>query len=90
MITNWLSWKPGIGHLVDLGRDGILGIGEASILSYTLVNSLSIKCVSVLAQARRPQEQDSIVTSWLSSEDLALTGNTTEEWDGYRRALQAS
>jgi hypothetical protein len=49
LIINWLSWKPGSGHLIDLGMDRVLGIGEASILSDSLLNTLKQKGVYVLA-----------------------------------------
>jgi hypothetical protein len=35
LITHWLSWSPGSGHLIEIGRDNILGMGEN--LSYLLL-----------------------------------------------------
>jgi hypothetical protein len=30
LITHWLSWNPGSGHLIALGKDRILGMGKKS------------------------------------------------------------
>jgi hypothetical protein len=32
IITHWLSWRPGSGHLISIGRDQILGIGNIPFL----------------------------------------------------------
>jgi hypothetical protein len=29
IINHWLSWCPGAGHLISIGRDRILGIGDS-------------------------------------------------------------
>jgi hypothetical protein len=31
IITHWLSWKPGTGHSVLIGKDLILGLGNSSL-----------------------------------------------------------
>jgi hypothetical protein len=79
LIINWLVWKPESDHLIDLGMDKILGIGEASILSVSLLNTLNQNGVLVLAQARSPQDHKYFMTTWLSNKDLALVGNLVEE-----------
>jgi len=89
LITNWLSWMPGTGHLMAIGRDKILGLGTDSYLSNSLINALSQKHVSVLAHVWRPHEQDSLLSTWYNSLELELTGNLVEEWDRFRRALHA-
>jgi hypothetical protein len=81
LITNWLSWKLGTGHIVAIEREKILGLGADSILSNLLINALRQKHVSVLAQAWTPQEQDSLLTTWYNILELELIGNFEVEWD---------
>jgi hypothetical protein len=81
LITNWLSWNPGSGHHVVLGRDRILGMGDLSFLSQSLIDTLRQKQITVLAQAWRQHEHDSFLTSWVSSLDLDITGDLAVEWE---------
>jgi hypothetical protein len=37
LITHWLSWSPGSGHLIEIGRDNILAMREKSFLSSYLI-----------------------------------------------------
>jgi hypothetical protein len=87
LIINWHVWKPRSSHLIDIGMERILGLGEVSFLSASLLKTLKKKGVSALAQARSPQIHESFMTNWTSNEDLALVGNLVKEWDRYRRAL---
>jgi hypothetical protein len=90
LITNWISWKPDMGHHVALGRDRILGLGSSSFLSLPLLTVLRQKHFSVLAQVWRNHGHDSLLSTWINNSDMDLTGNLAVEWDHYRRALQAS
>jgi hypothetical protein len=38
LITHWLSWTPGLGQLIILGRDMTLGMGDKSFLSFNLLS----------------------------------------------------
>jgi len=40
LIMNWISWKPGSGIDVNLGRDIILGLGPSSYISSQLIGVL--------------------------------------------------
>jgi hypothetical protein len=40
VINHWLSWCPGAGYQIVVGRDRILGMGDRSILSDELLNVL--------------------------------------------------
>jgi hypothetical protein len=84
LITNWLSWNPGTGHHVALGREKILGLGTDSYLSNSLINALSQKHVSVLAQVWKPQEHDTLVSTWYIGSEFELTGNLAKEWDRFK------
>jgi hypothetical protein len=55
VITHWLSWIPGSGHLISIGRDKILGLGDNSMLSPALITLLRQKKITVLAQAKGPR-----------------------------------
>jgi hypothetical protein len=87
LITQWLSWIPGSGHLVALGRDKILGLDDRSILSPELVSFLRQNKISVLSQARNLTEQVGPSTSWYRYGDLGLSGSLAVEWECYRMAL---
>jgi hypothetical protein len=52
LITHWLSWLSGSGHLISLGRDHILGLGDRSLLSRDLIDHLRKGKDYVLAQAK--------------------------------------
>lgn len=43
IILHWLSWRPGAGHLIMIGRDRILGLGERSILLNDTINLVKIR-----------------------------------------------
>jgi hypothetical protein len=90
VITNWISWKPGSGQHVSLGRDSILGLGASSFLSPQLINALRQKQVWVLAQAWSARDQDSLQDTWINSNALELTGNLALEWEQYTKALKAA
>jgi hypothetical protein len=90
MLTKWLSWKPGNGYRVEVGRDRIVGLEEDSFLSIALIKELNQKQISVLAQVWRSHDLDTVLPTWLSSFDMNLSGPLAEEWEKYKRALQAS
>jgi hypothetical protein len=84
LITNWLSWIPGSGHHVVLGRDKILGMGDRSFLSHTLISLLRQKNILLLSQARGQLDQVSTTTNWIRSNELGITGDLAAEWDQFR------
>jgi len=43
LITQWLSWIPGSGHLVAIDRDKIMGLEDTSFLTPELVSCLRKK-----------------------------------------------
>jgi len=87
LIMQWLSWIPGLGHLVGLDRDKILGLDDRSILSPKLVSFLIHNKISFLSQARNLAEQVGPSTSWYRYGDLGLSGSLVVEWERYRMAL---
>jgi hypothetical protein len=53
IITHWLSWSPGSGHSVLIGRDNILGLGNSSVsVSRSPVILTSVKHNSSLSGQR--------------------------------------
>jgi hypothetical protein len=87
LILHWLSWNPGSGQLITLGKDRILGMDTHSILSLILVSALNQRNIITLAQARGHSDNQHLYNYWLSSRDLGLSGDMAIEWDLYRRAL---
>jgi hypothetical protein len=74
VINHWLSWRPGAGHLITIGRDRILGIGDKYFLSEELITLLNRKQVTTLAQASKFQDPVTFAEVWRSDEDLEITG----------------
>jgi hypothetical protein len=52
LIAHWLSWSPGSGYSVLIGKDMIMELGNTSILSQELISSLKQKNITFLYQAR--------------------------------------
>jgi hypothetical protein len=87
LITHWLSWVPGSGHLISIGRDQILGLGDKSFLSHDILEHLKKKKITVLAQAKNHFDHNTLTKNWFGSVDLGLTGALAAEWDLFHRAL---
>jgi hypothetical protein len=83
LITHWLSWIPGSGHLIFLGRDKILGLGDRSFLSQALITHLRRKKITVLAQAKGHLDHFSLTENWICSSELGITGELAFEWDQF-------
>jgi hypothetical protein len=52
LITHWLSWLLGSGHLISLGRDHILRLGVRSLISRDLIEHLWMENITFLSQAK--------------------------------------
>jgi hypothetical protein len=72
-----------------IGKDFILGMGKASLLSDVLIEKLNSKIIFLLFQASTPQVQGSLGANWLSSSDLELEGVLAMEWEAYRKILKS-
>jgi len=86
LITHCLTWSLGSGHLIALGRDMILGMGDKSFLSSPLLSDLKNRNITSLLQARRIMDNHS-TSFWYSSSDLGLSGALGYEWNCFRTAL---
>jgi hypothetical protein len=87
LILHGISWNPGSGDLVALGKDRILGIGDSSYLSTPLQASLKERNLVTLAQARNPSNTTNLSDYWVKSNDLGLEDDLAIEWDSYRKNL---
>jgi hypothetical protein len=87
LILHGLSWNLGSGHLIALGKDWILGMGDNSFLSIHLQDALRDKDIQTLAQMRNPFNDQTTSSYWLTSDELGLEGDLALEWEMYRRAL---
>jgi hypothetical protein len=87
VITHWLSWRPGTGHIISIGRDQILGLGDISILSDAIITHLRHKRIIVLAQATVSRDPVTLSENWLSNEELGLACTLATAWDLYCKSL---
>jgi hypothetical protein len=87
LILHWLCWAPGSGHLISIGTDRIIGLGNLSFLSQSLVSMLKQNHIHTLAQARKCSNSTSLCDYWLTSIDINLRGSLATEWDLFRKAL---
>jgi hypothetical protein len=90
LILHGLSWIPGNGISIKIGKDRILGMGDRSFFSSNLLSVLKDQNILTLAQVRKNSGDQSLVSSWLSSTDLELEGDLAREWEQFRSALSAS
>jgi hypothetical protein len=87
VILHWLAWIPGSGQAIIIGRDTIIGMERASILSVDLVFELNRKHIYFLYQASRPFSVSLLGHNWVSSNELGLEGDLGHEWENYRNFL---
>lgn len=79
VLTHWISWNPGDEHLIAIGRDTILGIGDLSLFSSELIAKLNSKQVLTLAQASNARDPGTLAEIWKSSIELELAGHLALE-----------
>jgi hypothetical protein len=80
-------WSHGDGKSIVIGKDRILGMGDAVLLSKELLVSINRKGIFFLYQAQKEAQVGRITLNWFSSTDLELTRQLQEEWSLFRRAL---
>jgi hypothetical protein len=51
ILLHWIAWSLGTGESIIIGKDRILGMGEATILSDELISILNQRRVHYLYQA---------------------------------------
>jgi hypothetical protein len=85
LITHWLGWRPGSGHLVQVGIDCIMGLGKASYLSRHLMYKLRRNHVIYLYQAIGVGRLGPPSAYWKSEEELGLVGILVEECEAFRK-----
>jgi hypothetical protein len=90
IINQWLAWSPGSRHLIALGRDNILGIGDKSFLSTELLSILNQKKIIVLAQASEGIDPISLSEIWINNNSLGISGEFAKEWDDYIAELRGA
>jgi hypothetical protein len=81
LILHWLCWAPSSGHLISIGTDRILGLGNLSLLSRSLVSLLKQNHIHTLSHARNCSNSTSLSDYWLTSFDIYLRGSLATEWD---------
>jgi hypothetical protein len=90
LIIHWLSWKPGNGFSIHIGKDNILDIGTPTKLSPELILALKIQNINFLYQAKAQSSRGFVCVQWRSSEELGLSGMLALEWKNYIRELISS
>ena len=88
IILHWISWNPGNGHLIEVGRDCILGLGRHALLSSSLLAHLHRKNLYFLHQFISPSDGGLLGDHWLSGEELQLEPDLFSEWEGYTQSLK--
>jgi hypothetical protein len=88
IILQWISWNPGNGYLIEVGRDCILGLGRHALLSSSLLAHLHRKSLYFLHQFKSPSSGGLLGDHWLSGADLQLDSDLISEWDGYTQLLK--
>jgi len=86
-INHWLVWCPGTGQQIKIGRDRVLGLGDASLLSEELLACLQHKHITSLAQAALSRNPFTFVEVLRSNKELELFGDLFIEWETYTKAL---
>jgi ribonuclease HI len=87
IILHWISWNPGNGQLIEVGRDCILGLGRHALLSAPLLAHLHRKNIFFLHQIISPSNGGLLGDHWLSGEELQLDFDLYSEWIGYTQSL---
>jgi len=90
LILHGLSWILRDGQSILLGKDRILGLGDRSFLLNNLLMALKDQNSITLAQVYKISDNHTFLSSWLSSNDLHLTRDLTQERNEYRSALSVS
>jgi hypothetical protein len=80
LLLHWIVWSPGDGKSIVIGKDRILGMGDATLLSYELIYVINRKGLFFLFQAQTRSQVGRITQNWISSVELELTGNY--KWNG--------
>jgi hypothetical protein len=79
----WLCWKPGSDHSIIVGKDHIIGLGNASFLSPPLITHLNTKNTYFLYQARLSSDHGTQDAGWKSGNDFELPSDLVMEWENY-------
>jgi hypothetical protein len=83
IILNWISWIPGAGHDILIGKDKVLGLGERSLLPTDLISHINSRGIFTLAQARTTTNPVTTTTIWMTNNDLDLSGAQAISWTDY-------
>jgi hypothetical protein len=89
IILHWLSWHPGAGHQITIGRDRILNIGDKSILHPKTISLINQKNITVLAQASVAKDPFTQAEIWKSNSELGLSGMHAVEWERFISELNS-
>ena len=90
IILQWISWNPGNGQQIEVGRDYILGLGSRALLSAPLLTHLHSRNLFYLYQFISPINGGLLGNHWLSGEELQLKADLHNEWSGYTQLLMAA
>lgn len=78
LLLHWIVWSHGDGKSIVIGKDRILGMGDAVLLSKELLVSINRKGIFFLYQAQKEAQVGRITLNWFSSTDLELTRQLQE------------
>jgi hypothetical protein len=90
LILHWLCWAPGLGQLISIGTDMIIGLENLSFLSQPLVSMFNQNHIHTLARVRKILNSAFLCDYWLISTNINIRGSLSTEWDLFRKTLTDS
>jgi hypothetical protein len=90
LLHHWLCWKSGNGETIQTGRDQIMGMGQNSFLSKSLMTTLKDRGITFLYQVRNTSLNAPLNTYWIDATQLGINSDLSMEWEQYRRALMGA
>jgi ribonuclease HI len=90
ILLQGLSWNPGNGCLIEVGRDSFLGLGRKALLSPPLLAHLQAKSLIFLHQFCYQTTNGPLGDTWLNGSDLQLDPEFLTEWDDFIKLIKES
>jgi hypothetical protein len=90
ILLQWISWNPGNGCLIEVGRDSFPELGRKFLLSPSLLAHLQAKSLIFLNQFCYQNSEGPFGDTWLNGSDLQLDPKFLSEWDGFIKLIKDS
>jgi hypothetical protein len=90
IILYWISWRPGAGLHIIVGRDQILNLGEHAFLQPGTIDLLNQRSVTVLAHVKSGRDPITLADTWKNNADFGFTGFHETEWTNFISVLKSA